>query len=98
MHLSVQLIGTPQFQLEHVPVTASRRAVVALLAYLAFSNMEHPELRYSRESLANLLWTDYDQAKALANLRHTLWEVAQFIGDGWVIPEHESIYLNPGQR
>lgn len=96
MHLAIQLIGAPQFQLDHIPVTASRRAVVALLAYLAVRDREHPNQRYSREALAALLWTDYEQAKALSNLRHTLWEVTQFIGEGWVITEHESIFLNPG--
>jgi len=94
MHLAIQLIGAPQFQLDHVPLTASRRAVVALLAYLAVRDREHPGERHSREALAALLWTDYEQAKALANLRHTLWEVAQFIGEGWVLAEHESIFLN----
>jgi predicted ATPase/DNA-binding SARP family transcriptional activator len=95
MQLAIQLIGTPQFQLDHVPITASRRAVVALLAYLAVSDLEHAGQRYTRESLAVLLWTDYEPAKALGNLRHTLWEVTQFIGEGWVIPEHEAVYLNP---
>src|SRR5687767_15932627 len=95
MHLALKIIGTPQLQLDRVPVTASRRAVVALLAYLAVSDMEHPKLRHSRESLAALLWTDHDLVKALANLRHTLWEVTQFIGDGWIIAEHDTIYLNP---
>ena len=94
MRLVTQLIGTPQFQLNDRPVTASRRAVIALLAYLAVRDTEHPGHRHSRESLAALLWTDYDQAKALANLRHTLWEVTQFIGDGWIIAEHEAVYLN----
>ena len=95
MQLAVQLIGTPQFQLNHVPVTASRRAVTALLAYLAVNDLEHRGQRFTRESLAVLLWSDYEQAKALGNLRHTLWEVAQFIGEGWIIPEHDTVYLNP---
>lgn len=95
MHLAIQLIGAPQVQLDHIPVTASRRAVVALLAYLAVRDREHSNQRHSREALAALLWTDYEQAKALSNLRHTLWEVTQFIGEGWVITEHETIFLNP---
>ena len=95
MQLAIQLIGTPQFQLDQVPVTASRRAVVALLAYLAVSDLEHPGQRYTRESLAVLLWTDYEPAKALGNLRHTLWEVTKFIGDGWILAEHETVYLHP---
>jgi DNA-binding SARP family transcriptional activator len=95
MHLAIQLFGIPQFQLDDVPVTAGRRAVVALLAYLAVTDFEHPGQRSSRESLAELFWTDYDPAKGLANLRHTLWELIQFIGEGWVIAEHETIYVNP---
>ena len=95
MHLAILLIGAPQVRLDHIPITASRRAVVALLAYLTVRDREHPNQRYSREALAALLWTDYEQAKALSNLRHTLWEVTQFIGEGWVITEHESIFLNP---
>src|SRR5688572_29955860 len=95
MHLAIQLIGAPQFQLDHIPVTAGRRAVVALLAYLAVRDGVHPNPRYSREALAALLWAEYEGAKALSNLRHTLWEVTQFIGEGWVIAEHEAIFLNP---
>ena len=95
MRLAIQLIGTPQFQLGDRPVTASRRAVLALLAYLAVSHTERPAQRHSRESLGSLLWTEYDAGKALANLRHTLWEVTQFIGEGWILAEHETIYLNP---
>jgi predicted ATPase/DNA-binding SARP family transcriptional activator len=95
MRLAIQLIGAPQFQLDYVPITASRRAVIALLAYLAVRDLEHPGQRHARESLAVLLWSDYEQAKALGNLRHTLWEVTQFIGEGWIISEHETVYLNP---
>jgi hypothetical protein len=31
-------------------------------------SMEHPEQRYSRESLAALFWTDHDLVKGLADL------------------------------
>lgn len=95
MHLAIQLLGTPQFQLDHVPITASRRAVIALLAYLTVNDLEHPGQRYTRESLAVLLWSDYEQTKALGNLRHTLWEITHFIGEGWIIPEHETVYVSP---
>jgi predicted ATPase/DNA-binding SARP family transcriptional activator len=95
MRLSLELMGVPQLQLNNVPITASRRAVVALLAYLAVSEIAHPHQRHTRESLSALLWTDYDHGRALTNLRHTLWEVTQFIGENWIVAEHESIYLNP---
>jgi DNA-binding SARP family transcriptional activator len=95
MHLAIQLLGSPQFQLDDVPVTASRRAVLALMAYLTVTDLEHPGQRSSRDSLAELFWTDYEPAKALTNLRHTIWEVTKFVGEGWVMAEHETIYLNP---
>ncbi|HEX5809807.1 MAG TPA: BTAD domain-containing putative transcriptional regulator, partial [Anaerolineales bacterium] len=95
MHLTVQLLGTPQFQLNERHVTASRRAVVALLAYLTFTSFERPGQRFTRESLASLLWSEYEPSKALANLRHTLWEIAKFIGEGWIVGEYETIYLDP---
>ncbi|HEY3475495.1 MAG TPA: BTAD domain-containing putative transcriptional regulator, partial [Anaerolineales bacterium] len=95
MRLSLEFLGPPQLQLDEKPVTASRRAVVALLAYLAVNDLSHPYQRYTREALSALLWTDYDPSKALANLRHTLWEVNRLIGDGWIVGEHETLYLNP---
>lgn len=95
MRLTLELLGPPQLQLDNTPVTTSRRAVIALLAYLAVSDVNHPKQRHTRESLSALLWPNYDQSKALANLRHILWEVTQFVGDGWIITEHETIYLNP---
>lgn len=95
MRLTLELLGPPQLQLDNTPVTTSRRAVIALLAFLAVSDVNHPKQRHTRESLSALLWPNYDQSKALANLRHILWEVTQFVGDGWIITEHETIYLNP---
>jgi predicted ATPase/DNA-binding SARP family transcriptional activator len=69
--------------------------VVALLAYLAVSELEHPQERRTRESLSTLFWSDYIESKALTNLRHTLWEVTKFIGEGWILAEHESLSLHP---
>ena len=96
MHLALELLGAPQLRLDHVPLTASRRAVVALLAYLAVSEIDHPQQRHTRESLSALLWSDYDPSKALTNLRHTLWEVTQSIGEGCILADHETLSLNPG--
>jgi DNA-binding SARP family transcriptional activator len=95
MRLTLELLGPPQLQLDNRPVTTSRRAVIALLAYLAVSDVNHAKQRHTRESLSALLWPNYHQSKALANLRHILWEVTQFSGDSWIITEHETIYLNP---
>ena len=95
MRLELELMGAPQLRLDNRPLTASRRAVVALLAYLAVSELEHPQERHTRESLSTLFWSDYIESKALTNLRHTLWEVTKFIGEGWILAEHETLSLRP---
>src|SRR5688572_5283283 len=87
--LALHFLGSPQLYLNEEPVTAGRRKAVALLAYLAVEGGKH-----TRDSLSALLWPDYDQSKAFTNLRHTLWEVQQAIGDDWIIADRESIRLN----
>jgi len=88
--LSLHFLGPPQLYLNNEPMTADRRKAVALLAYLAVENSKH-----TRDSLSAMLWPDYDQSKAFTNLRHTLWEVQQAIGEGWLIADREMIGLNP---
>ncbi|HZM22277.1 MAG TPA: BTAD domain-containing putative transcriptional regulator [Anaerolineales bacterium] len=87
--LGLHLLGSPQLYLDNELITADRRKAVALLAYLAVEGGKH-----TRDSLSALLWPDYDQSKAFSNLRHTLWEVQQAIGEGWVIADRETIGLN----
>jgi DNA-binding SARP family transcriptional activator len=67
-----------------------RRKAVALLAYLALEG--GPQ---TRDFLSALFWPDFDQSKAFANLRHTLWELQQTIGEGLLINERESIGFDP---
>src|SRR5215211_281145 len=87
--LSLHVLGPPQLYLNQEPVSADRRKALALLAYLAVNG------RQTRDSLSALLWPDYDQSKAFTNLRHTLWEVQQAIGEGWLVADRETIELNP---
>src|SRR5215212_6400825 len=88
--LSLSFLGPPQLCLNHQPVTADRRKAMALLAYLSVNGG-----RQTRDSLSALLWPDYDQSKAFTNLRHTLWEIQQVIGEGWLIADRETIELDP---
>lgn len=92
--LILQFLGLPQLHLDDQPIATDRRKAVALLAYLAVNDSDHGFQRYSRESLSALLWPDYEQAKAFSNLRRTIWEVHQAIGEGWLIAERESVFLN----
>jgi predicted ATPase/DNA-binding SARP family transcriptional activator len=88
-HLALYLLGPPKLEIDGSPVTADRRKTLALLAYLALNREQ-----YTREYLSALLWPDYDQEKAFTNLRHTLWETQQAIGEGWIIANRETIALN----
>jgi predicted ATPase/DNA-binding SARP family transcriptional activator len=92
--LVLQFLGLPQVQLDDKPVSTDRRKAIALLAYLAVNDVGKAHQKYSRESLSTLFWPDYDQAKAFSNLRRTIWEVHQAIGEGWLIAERESVHLN----
>jgi predicted ATPase/DNA-binding SARP family transcriptional activator len=87
--LALHVLGPPQLYLDREPVTASRRKAMALLAYLAVRGS-----RQTRDSLSALFWPDYDQSKAYTNLRHTLWEVQQAIGEGWIAADRDVIELD----
>ena len=55
--LALYLLGPPRLELDGEPVEVPRRKAVALLAYLAVTGGHH-----SRDSLATLLWPEYDQS------------------------------------
>src|SRR5688572_25794492 len=95
MLLILKFLGLPQVLLDDRPISTDRRKAIALLAYLAVNDVGRPRQKYSRDSLSALLWPDYDQAKAFSNLRTTIWELRQAIGEGWFIAERESVQLNP---
>src|SRR6266498_1286400 len=96
--LVLQFLGLPQIHLDDQPIATDRRKAIALLAYLAVNDIGHPRQRYSRESLSTLFWPDYEQAKAFSNLRRTIWEVHQAIGEGWLIADRETVHLNPDRE
>src|SRR5512143_1706769 len=95
MRLVLRFLGLPQIYLDDNPIATDRRKAIALLAYLAVDDIEHPRQKYSRESLSALFWPDYEQAKAFSNLRRTIWEVNQALGEGWLIADRESVQLDP---
>jgi predicted ATPase/DNA-binding SARP family transcriptional activator len=86
--LSLRLLGAPSIDLDGHALQTERRKAIALLAYLAISDVPH-----RRDALAALLWPDYDQRSALTYLRRTLWELNQALGDGWLVSEAETIGL-----
>jgi predicted ATPase/DNA-binding SARP family transcriptional activator len=86
--LSLRFLGPPQIELGGVPVEVDTRKAIALVAYLAVTRQVH-----SRESLAALLWPEYEPERAYANLRRTLWAFNKAAGDAWLDAGQETIGL-----
>ena len=86
--LALHLLGPPKLELDDVPVIADRRKTLALLAYLSVNRWRH-----HRDQISALFWPEYDQEKAFTNLRHSLWEVQQAIGEGWISATRDAIGL-----
>ena len=61
------MLGSPRIERDGIAVGVDTRKAVALFAYLAVTKQRH-----SRDTLAALLWPEYDQASARAALRRTL--------------------------
>jgi DNA-binding SARP family transcriptional activator/predicted ATPase len=76
--LSLSLLGPFQVTLDGHPVNGLKsNKVRALLAYLSVE----ADKPHHRETLAGLLWPDRSDRDALSNLRYTLSNLRQVIGD-----------------
>ena len=77
-HLSLSLLGSFRLTVDGQPGKGFKsNKVRALLAYLAVeANRPH-----RREVLAGLLWPDWPDRDALANLRSALFDLRKAIGD-----------------
>ncbi len=86
--LAIYLLGPARLERNGQIVEVETRKALALLAYLAL----HPE-RLSRDQLATFFWPEYDQARAYANLRRTLWALNKALGEGWIMADNLTIEL-----
>lgn len=87
--LEVYLLGFPRIVLDGRNISLRRRKTVGLLAYLCMH--EQP---IQREVLATLLWPDYRPSSAFAYLRHSLWEINERLGEGWLVIDREQVSLS----
>ena len=69
------LFGAPRLEQNGHPILIALRKAVALLAYLAVTRQPH-----SRDALATLFWPEKNQTGARANLRRTLYDLSQLLG------------------
>ena len=77
--LYISGLGPPQITLNDQQVEIKRRKAVALLVYVAVEGRSQ-----SREFLSGLFWPEFDQSRAYAYLRRTLWEIQHVLGEGWL--------------
>ncbi|MBN2046174.1 MAG: hypothetical protein JW757_14215 [Anaerolineales bacterium] len=89
-NLAIFTLGPLRVELEGNPTQTSRHKALALLVYLALHPGEQP-----RDVLSMLFWPEYEQKKASAYLRRTLWEIQNFLGDGWLHADRQAIGFDP---
>jgi DNA-binding SARP family transcriptional activator/Flp pilus assembly protein TadD len=87
--LTIALLGAPQIEINHEAVAVDTRKAIALLAYLAVSGKTQ-----SRDTLAALLWPDYDQSRARAALRRTLSVLNKALGENRLEITRENVDIS----
>ncbi len=87
--LSIQLLGSPTIELDGATITIGHSKAMAMLAYLAVTRRLH-----TRDVLAGLLWTDYDQGRARGEVRRMLWALNRSLGKGWIKADRQTIGLD----
>jgi DNA-binding SARP family transcriptional activator len=89
VELRLSFLGSPVVEVGGAPLAVDTRKAVALLAYLAVEGGTH-----NRDSLAGLLWPDYDNDRARAALRRTLSTLRAALGGRWVEVARDSVSLD----
>jgi DNA-binding SARP family transcriptional activator/pimeloyl-ACP methyl ester carboxylesterase len=88
--IHIRLFGTPEIERDGQPISVPRRKTLALLAYLAVTGQMQ-----SRETLATLLWPDYDQSRALANLRRDLSRLKELFSENMLAADRLQVGFKP---
>ncbi len=91
--LAIYLFGTPNIELHGHSLTVDTRKAIALLAYLAVTGKRH-----SRNSLATLLWPEYDQSHARSALRRTLSVLQKALNGGYLVVTRDAICLELNEQ
>ncbi len=89
-HLTIRLLGAPAIERDAAPVVMDTRKATALLAYLALTGRSH-----ARETLAALLWPEYDDEHARGALRRTLSTLRSALGEAHLAVDRETVGLIP---
>ena len=88
--LTIRPLGAPGIVRDGASVAVDTRKATPLLAYLAVTGRNH-----ARESLAALLWPEYDDEHARAALRRTLSTLRAALGEPYMAIDRETVGLIP---
>ncbi|HYO39762.1 MAG TPA: AAA family ATPase [Nocardioidaceae bacterium] len=89
--IDVRLLGPPRVEVDGAPVAFDTRKAVALLAYLALSDLPRP-----RDLLADLLWGDGDTHHARGALRRTLSTIRSSVHADCLETDRSTVALRSG--
>jgi LuxR family maltose regulon positive regulatory protein len=89
--LRFRWLGPPAVELDGHPLRLEMRKTLALLAYLSLS-AQSP----TRETLAALFWSEYDQRHAQSSLRRNLFSLSQSLPPGVLETDRERLGLKGG--
>ncbi|HLO30924.1 MAG TPA: tetratricopeptide repeat protein [Anaerolineales bacterium] len=87
-YLALFFMGQPRIELNGAIVKVPLKKALALLSYLAVTNESH-----SRETLAALLWPEYNQEAAFNTLRVSLHTLRKVFGEEWFCVDRDQIGL-----
>lgn len=88
MRISLHFFGSPRIHFDGKPIKPDTRKATALLAYLAVTGRSH-----TRESLATLLYPDYDETHARGALRRTLSTLHNVIKGDYLHATRDTVEL-----
>jgi predicted ATPase/DNA-binding SARP family transcriptional activator len=88
--LALYLLGSPRIESDGASVDIDTRKAVALIAYLVVTQQHH-----GRDTLANLLWPEYDQSHARGALRRTLSTLNKALAGNCLDIERETVGVAP---
>jgi predicted ATPase/DNA-binding SARP family transcriptional activator len=100
-HLSLMMLGTFQAAYDGEPITAFRSSKVqGLLVYLALTAQQV----HSREVLAAMFWPDEPEGVAKKNLRQSLYQLRQVLGETnqdegtYLLVTRSTVQFNPASE
>ena len=91
MTLRIDVLGTPQIDVDGAPLRVDTRKATALLAYLAVTG--GPQ---ARDLLVELLWPDTDPDRGRSALRRTLSTLRSALGQRWLAVTRSAVALDVG--